>query len=478
MFFNSLEYLIFFLVVFTIYWIINKRVKARNLFLLTASYIFYGWWDYRFLGLIIASTVIDFYVGKLIHEKKEKKQKLLLLWVSIGFNLGLLVYFKYCNFFIDSFVDLSNSLGVKANLSSLNIILPVGISFYTFQTLSYSIDIYRGSLKPVNSFLNFATFVAFFPQLVAGPIERAIKFLPQIQKRAVFTYEKGADGLRLILFGLFKKIVIADNLARYVGPIFDNPEKFNGGELFMGATYFSFQIYCDFSGYSDIAIGSAMLLGISLTSNFKFPFFAQNLAEFWRRWHISLNTWLNDYLFLSLALMYRAKGKIAIILSLFFTFLISGFWHGAGWNFILWGGTTGLFFIVPMLRKGKRIKGLGGKTNGEIIFNYKTIPRMLLTTFLTIITFAMFRSSSVKNIEIFFERLVLNFGIPTSYRAGILLVVAILFLDMLLRKDERKVLLVSKHKVIRYILYYLLILAIAISISISKESPQFIYFQF
>ena len=353
MLFNSLEYFIFLPLIFVLYWIINPYVRARNILILGASYFFYGCWDPKFLLLIIASTFVDYFIGYWI--EKNEKQKLIILWISIAFNIGMLFYFKYFNFFVDSFATLLTDLGFQANITTLNIVLPVGISFYTFQTLSYSIDIYRGQLKPVKNFIDFASFVAFFPQLVAGPIERAKNLLPQITTKRDFNFSQASDGLRLILFGLVKKVFIADNLAIYADQIFNSPEVYNGGELFLGATYFSFQVYCDFSGYSDMAVGSAMLLGFHLMSNFKFPFFATNLAEFWRRWHISPNTWLNDYLFMSIALYVRNYGKYAIIFSLLFTFTISGLWHGAAWNFVLWGFTTGVFFVLPWLRKGKRI---------------------------------------------------------------------------------------------------------------------------
>ena len=476
MLFHSFEYFIFFVLVFTLFWSLNKNIRARNTLLLIVSYIFYGWWDYKILGLIFISTVVDFLIGGLIVKQESNKRKLLFLWTSIIFNIGLLFSFKYFNFFIESFVDLSEIIGFKANITSLNIILPVGISFYTFQTLSYSIDIYRGTLKPVNSFLNFATFVAFFPQLVAGPIERASNFLPQLEKKSIFTYEKGADGVMLILFGLFKKVVIADNLANYVAPIFDNPESFNGGELFLGAVYFAFQIYCDFSGYSDIAIGSAMLLGFTLMSNFNFPYFSQSLAEFWRRWHMSLNSWFNDYLYIPLGGSRNGnRKKIRNILIIFF---VSGLWHGAGWNFVLWGGLTGVFFIIPLLQTDRQVKGLTGKTKGEIVFNIKTVPKMIWTSFLMIIAFAVFRSNSVENIGIFFNRLIFNFGIPNAQRGGILLVICIITLDYFFRKNERKVMRISKNKFIRYSFYYAIIISLLYCFTQNNESPQFIYFQF
>ena len=295
MLFNSLEFLIFLPIVFCLYWFVfQKNLRVQNLLLLISSYVFYGWWDYRFLSLIFLSTVVDYFVGLKIHDSNDKKIKKSFLWISILFNLGLLGFFKYFNFFIDSWVDLLGVFGYEHQSTwTLKVILPVGISFYTFQTMSYSLDIYHGKLKPTKDFISFASFVSFFPQLVAGPIERASNLLPQILNNRIFKYEQGVQGLRLILYGMFKKVVIADSLAPHVDTIFENYATLNGGVLLLGLIYFSFQIYCDFSGYSDIAIGTSKLFGFEIMSNFKFPYFSRSIAEFWRRWHISLSTWFD-----------------------------------------------------------------------------------------------------------------------------------------------------------------------------------------
>ncbi len=301
MLFNSPEFLLFLPIVFGLYWfVVQRNLKAQNMLLVIASYVFYGWWDWRFLGLIAFSTLVDYLVGLQIEGAQEKRAKKAWLGVSLLVNLGLLCYFKYSNFFIDSWVDAWASAGVTMHVSSLKVILPVGISFYTFQTLSYSIDIYRGNLKPTRSFINFAAFVSFFPQLVAGPIERASRLLPQIENKRVFKYEEGVAGLRLILWGMFKKVVVADTCAIYANDIFANYTEYSGPTLMLGAVYFAFQIYGDFSGYSDIAIGTAKLFGIQLMTNFKTPYFSRDIAEFWRRWHISLSTWFRDYLYIPL----------------------------------------------------------------------------------------------------------------------------------------------------------------------------------
>ena len=293
MLFNSIEFFLFLPIVFVLYWFVfNKSLRIQNLLVLLSSYIFYGWWDFRFLALIFISTVCDYLIGLYLASSVYKKRKKILLLCSIFINLSLLGFFKYYNFFIESWINFSYSLGYEIkNVWTLSIILPVGISFYTFQTMSYTIDIYRNKLSPTKDFISFASFVSFFPQLVAGPIERASNLLPQILKKRDFSYKQGIQGFRLIVWGLFKKVVVADKLAPIVENIFSNYQDFEGGTLWLGVIYFAFQIYCDFSGYSDIAIGLSKLFGIELMSNFKFPYFSRNIGEFWRRWHISLSSW-------------------------------------------------------------------------------------------------------------------------------------------------------------------------------------------
>jgi len=352
MLFNSLEYFLFLPIVFFLYWFVfKKNFKLQNLLILISSYVFYGWWDWRFLSLIFLSTVADYFVGLKIYDSQDDKVRKSYLWVSILFNLSLLGFFKYFNFFIDSWIDLLGSFGYEQkSVWTLNVILPVGISFYTFQTMSYSLDIYYKKLKPTKDFISFASFVSFFPQLVAGPIERASNLLPQILTRRVFKYEQGVQGLRLILWGMFKKVVIADSLGIRVDRIFENYQSMDGSVLLLGLVYFSFQIYCDFSGYSDIAIGTAKLFGIELMSNFKFPYFSRDIGEFWRRWHISLSSWFRDYLYIPLG--GSKGGKWMSIKNIFIIFIVSGFWHGANWTFILWGLTHALLYI-PLFLIGK-----------------------------------------------------------------------------------------------------------------------------
>lgn len=347
MLFNSFTFFVFLPIVFILYWfVLRTKLKAQNALILVASYVFYAWWDWRFLSLILFSTLLDFYLGKALGKSNSKKRSKSLLWTSLLVNLGFLGIFKYFNFFIDSWVEAWGGLGVDLELSTLSIILPVGISFYTFQTLSYTIDVYRKELQPTHSLLNFAAYVAFFPQLVAGPIERATRLLPQFRQARTFSYQVAKSGVYLIIWGLFKKVVIADNCAFFVNQIFDNPDNFSSAELGLGAVLFAFQIYGDFSGYSDIAIGTARLFGFQLMTNFAFPYFSRDIAEFWRRWHISLSTWFRDYLYIPLGGS-RVRRSLQVR-NVLIIFLVSGFWHGANWTFIIWGALHALFFL-PLL---------------------------------------------------------------------------------------------------------------------------------
>ena len=348
MLFNSIDFAIFLPLVFIFYWFVtNKNLQLQNFLIVASSYFFYGWWDWRFLSLILFSTIVDYLVGSQLKTEENNKKRKVLLWISIVMNLGFLGFFKYYNFFVDNFVTAFSFFGNEIQVNSLNIILPVGISFYTFQTLSYTIDIYRRKLEPTKDFIAFSAFVSFFPQLVAGPIERASNLLPQFYKKRTFDYTKAGDGMRQILWGLFKKIVIADNCAEYANTIFNNYEDQSGATLVLGALFFTFQIYGDFSGYSDIAIGTSRLFGFNLKQNFNFPYFSRDIAEFWRRWHMSLSTWFRDYLYIPLG---GSRGGIWMkIRNTFIIFIVSGFWHGANWTFIVWGMLNALFFLPLML---------------------------------------------------------------------------------------------------------------------------------
>jgi len=343
MIFNSVAFLIFFVIVFSIYWLIpSKKIKWQNLLLLVASYVFYGWWDWRFLSLIAFSTLLDYVVGLQIQKSTSKKK--MFLTISLISNLGLLCVFKYFNFFIDSWVNLWSLFGYDMSVSTLNIILPVGISFYTFQTMSYSIDIYRGELKPSKNFIEFATFVSFFPQLVAGPIERASNLLPQLAQERKMSLTRFKEGVFQILIGFFRKVVVADAIGAMIDGIYNSPDIHNSSSLVMALVLYSFQIYFDFSGYSDIAIGTAKILGFDFKRNFNLPYFSVSITEFWRKWHISLSTWLRDYLYIPLG--GNKKGIRIQYRNLFITMLLGGLWHGSSWNFVIWGAIHGILLSL------------------------------------------------------------------------------------------------------------------------------------
>ena len=476
MLFNSIEFLLFLPIVFVLYWFVfDKKLKYQNLLILVSSYVFYGWWDYRFLSLILLSTIVDYFIGLRISNQASLKNKKILLWCSVLFNLGVLGFFKYYNFFIDSWIDLSSSVGYDIkSIWTLNIILPVGISFYTFQTMSYTIDIYKGKLKPTKDFISFASFVSFFPQLVAGPIERASNLLPQILKKRVFKYEQGVQGLRLILWGMFKKVVIADSLAPVVNDIFGNYQELGGGTLWLGAIYFAFQIYCDFSGYSDIAIGTSKIFGFELMSNFKFPYFSRNIGEFWRRWHISLSTWFRDYLYIPLG--GSQKGKWKSIRNVFIIFVVSGFWHGANWTFIFWGLFHAILFLPSFIFNTNRKYTTTIIAQNTLLPSPKELIQVITTFLLVTIGWVLFRSETIIDAFNYLNKMIVEINIPKSNRAVIPYIIILIVLDFIIRKNERHLIL-SNKKVINNSIYILF--AISIFLLFFKEiQTGFIYFQF
>ena len=395
MLFNSLDFAIFLPIVFVLYWfVVNKNLKLQNVLIVIASYVFYGWWDWRFLSLILFSTLVDFFVSQGLRNEERLSRRKALLWLSIVVNVGFLGFFKYYNFFLDNFITAFSWFGMPIKANTLNIILPVGISFYTFQTLSYTIDVYKKQLEPTKDFMAFAAFVCFFPQLVAGPIERATHLLPQFYKRRQFDYTKAVDGMRQILWGLFKKIVIADNCAEFANQIFNNSSEYNGSTLVLGALFFTFQIYGDFSGYSDIAIGTSRLFGFDLKQNFAFPYFSRDIAEFWRRWHISLNTWFRDYLYIPLG---GSRGGTKMkIRNTFVIFLVSGFWHGANWTFIVWGALNAIYFLPIMLSNNNR-KNLNTIAEDRWLPSFRELTGMLTTFGLTVFAWIFFRADNIKH---------------------------------------------------------------------------------
>ncbi len=489
MLFNSIDFLVFLPIVFLLYWkVFQKNLRLQNALILVSSYIFYGWWDWRFLSLILFSTIVDFFIGKFIFKSESNKKRKILLITSLLVNLGLLGVFKYYNFFIENFVQAFSFFGRSISFSSLKIILPVGISFYTFQTLSYTIDIYKKKIKPSYNFLSFASFVSFFPQLVAGPIERASQLLPQFSKSRNFDYSKSVDGLRQILWGFFKKIVIADTCATYANLIFNNYQEYTGLSLFLGAIFFAFQIYGDFSGYSDIAIGTSRLFGFNLMQNFNFPYFSRDIAEFWRRWHISLSTWFRDYVYIPLG---GSRGSnYNKIRNVFIIFLVSGFWHGANWTFIAWGAINAIYFLPLLILKKNRIHTNSISLN-KIFPNLNELYQILRTFFLVVIAWVFFRSDSIfkalEFIQLMFEGVFKKMGYVQVldlfyFKVGWLfplLLIGFLVLEWGGRNSQfaiEKVFL-TRRRAFRHFFYNVIII-LSVWFLINGEEQEFIYFQF
>ena len=482
MLFNSIDFALFLPIVFIFYWgLFAKQLKIQNLFLVLSSYVFYGWWDWRFLLLIFFSSVVDYTLGIGLFKAKKQSLRKLFLLASLTVNLGLLGLFKYYNFFLENFLEVFSFFGKELNSASLSIILPVGISFYTFQTLSYTIDIYREKLKPTDDIIAFLAFVSFFPQLVAGPIERASNLLPQFFKERKFEYNKAIDGLRQILWGLFKKVVIADNCAEFANLIFNNSQDYPGSVLLLGAVFFAFQIYGDFSGYSDIAIGTSRLFGFDLKQNFAFPYFSRDIAEFWRRWHISLSTWFRDYLYIPLG--GSRVGIAKKIRNTFAIFIVSGFWHGANWTFIVWGALNALYFLPSLLRDRNR-------QHLEIVAKDKLLPTLresigiLTTFFLTVIAWIFFRAENLDHAFYFLSKIfsVSVFSVsffPGLYRSGVVVILVLIFLiiEWMGREENYAIekLWLKKSIVHRWGMYYFLGLLILL---FSGQKQEFIYFQF
>lgn len=483
MLFNSLDFFIFLPVVFVLYWFIfYKKIQIQNLFILIASYIFYGLWDWRFLFLILASTIVDFFVGQTIYTSDSDRKRKIWLWISVIFNIGLLGFFKYYNFFIGSWVDFLSVFGYELKSTwTLQIILPVGISFYTFQTMSYSLDIYYKRLTPTKSFIAFATFVSFFPQLVAGPIERASNLLSQITTKRVFNYTQCTEGLRLILWGLFKKVVIADSIAPIVDDIFLNYNDYSASTLILGVSLFSFQVYGDFSGYSDIAIGTSKLFGIELMSNFKFPTFSRNVAEYWQRWHVSLSTWFRHYVYIPLG--GNRVSKLKSVRNIIIIFLVSGFWHGANWTFIAWGAIHAALYIPVFLMGRNRIYMNTVVAENRWFPSLTEILQILLTFSLVTFSRVFFRSESITDAFSFLEQIYSNFSYetyqhPLGYRMVDYFILLGLFIvyEFRIRRDERAP-FKFKSKIVRFVVYTLVILGMLLFFDDTIDR-SFIYFQF
>lgn len=474
MLFNSIEFILFFPLVLLLYWGFFNRIsiKTRNLFLLTISYLFYGWWDYRFLGLIVLSSLVDFLCGKYIFKTEARNQRRFFLIVSLFVNLGVLFYFKYVGFFSRELALLFEGLGYTIHPSTLNIILPVGISFYTFQTLSYTIDIYRKRLEPTNDALAFFSFVSFFPQLVAGPIERAKHLLPQFSTLKKFDYNLAANGFRQLLWGFFAKIAVADSVAPIVDTIFAQHETAGAGTLVFGAILFSIQIFGDFAGYSNIAIGTAAILGFDLMKNFSNPYFSRNIQEFWTRWHISLSSWFRDYVYIPMGGNRCSKPRHVI--NVMTTFIVSGLWHGANWTFLIWGAIHGLFYLIT--------KPFVNKTRDEN-FQLKQWPFMLITFSLVTLAFIFFRAESLTQALLFISRIVtFEKGHAILELISITKILPAIFFSLILftvewhqRNKKHGMDIALSKPLIRYAAYYLVIFAILFAFQTNRI---FIYFQF
>jgi len=482
MYFNSIDFAVFLPIVFVLYWFVLKKVKAQNALLVISSYVFYGWWDWRFLFLLFFSTLLDFYSGTRIYSVRNRNARKLWLWISIAINLGFLAFFKYYNFFIDSLVD----AGLNIRESTLQFILPVGISFYTFHGLSYVIDIYYDRIKPEYNFVTYSLFVSFFPLLVAGPIERATHLLPQLKTERKFDYAQSVNGLRQILWGLFKKMVIADNCATYANMIFNNSDHYTGSTLLLGAVFFAFQIYGDFSGYSDIALGTARLFGVELLRNFAFPYFSRDIGEFWRRWHISLSSWFRDYVYVPLG---GSKGGTWLkIRNVFIIFLLSGFWHGANWTFVIWGALNAFYYLPLLLRNTNRVH-LDVVAEGRLLPSIRELLVMASTFGITILAWIFFRSDSVGSAIDYTMRMVGGMlhlqtftdayrFIVANVRPAILLLLLLFFaIEWLGRGSAYAIenLGLSWTRPTRWAFYYAIIFIV---IGYSGQKHGFIYFQF
>ena len=466
MLFNSVHYLWFLPTVFALYWGVFRSMRAQNILLIVASYVFYGWWDPRFLALLFVSSFSDYWLGLWIDRSDDAAVRKRALVLSLVFNLGILAYFKYSNFFIASAVDALHALGLQANIGTLNVILPVGVSFYTFQSISYTIEIYRREMRPVRDPLAYLAFVSFVPHMVAGPIMRAVDLLPQMTAPRRFRYANGVSGLRLIVQGLFKKVVIADSLAPMVDQVFRLYPWESGPDLALGAVYFAFQIYGDFSGYSDIAIGSAKLFGIELMTNFRTPYLARDIGDFWKRWHISLSTWFRDFLYIPLG--GNRVSRPRRVFNTLLTFIASGFWHGANWTFLAWGAIHGLLY-VPLIGRADREAHPPGRL------------RVLVSTLLTFagvtLAWVFFRARNISEAFGYLKGLFTQDVISVPDRLeGLPFVAIMILLDLLNRDHVRDPFGQLRRRWMRYATYFILVLAVVLFSR--RDDVQFIYFQF
>jgi len=479
--FISATYLIFLVATFIAYWQLGTR-KKQNVLLAACSYFFYAWWDPRFCSLMLASTLIDFWCAQRIDATEGRDRKSYLI-ISLGCNLCLLLFFKYFNFFQTSLIDSVHLLGIQLEPLTLSIILPVGISFYTFQTISYSIDVYRRELKPTRSLTDYMVYVSFFPQLVAGPIERGARMLPQVTSPREYKQEDVMLGLQQIVWGFFKKTAIASNLAPLVESIFNDIPSQSGIEIWLGAFCFALQIYCDFSGYSDIAIGSARLFGIRLMQNFRCPYFSQSIREFWRRWHISLSTWFRDYVFIPLGGSRRSTLRTSF--NLFVVFVISGLWHGASWNFVIWGAIHGIVLVVENLFATKSRKNATEVPGGETLLpSLPTILRMTIIFLIVLVAWVFFRVSDFNDALVCITKMFTDWSLPTFSETGDesfarfgMLTCGLLLIEWISRRHE--VPFFGMYKISPVATYVACTICIWVTLLLKPATiGDFIYFQF
>ena len=483
MVFNSITFFIFFSVFFLLYWFAFKNnLKLQNLFLLLASYLFYAWWDWRFLSILIASSVINFLLGIQIEKRTNPRQRKILLSLGLFLGIGGLVLFKYFNFFITSFNVAFSTLSININLQTLNILIPLGISYYTFKTISYLLDVDKGKIKATKDWIIFFTYVSFFPCVLSGPIDKARTFIPQLERKREFNYDLAVDGLRQVLWGLFKKVVIADNCASIANDVFTYYYQLSASTLLLGAFFYTFQMYADFSGYSDMAIGLSRMLGLNVTKNFNFPFFSQNIAEFWRRWHISLTAWLTEYVFTPLSITFRDYGKAGLILAIVINFVICGIWHGANWTYLLFGFLHGCYFIPLILRgtmnKSKKI------AKGILLPSFIEVINVLTTFFVVMLTFIVFRAENIREAFHYYRRLLSRslFTTPNLPRYGYEAALTLFFIFFLMlvewiqREKEHGLQLEIKRPIYRWSIYTCIIFLIGMFMQ-TTETP-FIYFNF
>ena len=479
MLFNSLEFIIFFPIVVGLYFVLNP--KYRWILLLIASYYFYMCWNYKYIVLILFSTIIDYFTGKGIYRTDKKAVKKAFLIGSLVTNLGLLFFFKYFNFFGDSLNYIFDRFNLFAEVPYYDFLLPVGISFYTFQTLSYTIDIYRGKQKPETHFGRFALFVSFFPQLVAGPIERSVNLLPQFRMNFKFDYARVRDGVLLMTWGMFKKVVIADRVAEYVNEVYNNPGIYDGLHNIIATLFFSFQIYCDFSGYSDVAIGAALIMGYSLMKNFNRPYLARGISEFWGRWHISLSTWFRDYVYIPLGGNRVSMGRLYF--NLYFTFLVSGLWHGANWTFVIWGALHGVYLIVERLTKPFR-SNIELKYKQKHLLGFVKFTEILINFVLVYVAWIFFRANSVddaflilKNLFVFENTNPVNlFKYSADFYLAFLFVGGLIIFEILHEYKNIVQKFRQQHFAVKLTLF--LIMVLAIFVFGKFDGVDFIYFQF